>query len=141
MLEPATKAKTYSVLKADLVVSGTTAVDTGLQVSVVANVTYRMEYMINTTGSADGIQLGLVGTGTPAASGLVYELYDPTTTVYAAGIANINDVISSGSDIMRCSGVFVSNYTGILKITARETIDFGSDSVIKAGSYLLVQPL
>lgn len=141
MLEPAAKTTTYSIRKTDLSIAGTTPVDTGLQVSVVANVVYRVEYLVNTTGSADGIQLSLVGSGTPVVSGLVSEVYDPTTTVYSAGIVNINDVVSSGSDIMMCSGVFVSNYTGILKITARETIDFGSDSVIKAGSYLLVQPL
>ena len=140
-LSNGSREKTYSILDTDLTVSGTTAVDSGLYVTVAANTAYRLESVLNTTGSADGVLSVLVLGATPLSSGLYYEFYDTGAGTYSMGSTAINGVVTTGSDFIRRSGVFVSPYTGILKITVRESIDFGGDSVIKAGSYLLIQPL
>lgn len=136
-----TRNRTYSILASDLAVNGTTAVDSGLYVTVVANTAYRLECVLDTTGSADAILSRLVLGATPVQSGLFYELYDSGTAVYTAGSTAINTALGTGADFIRLSGIFVSNYTGILKVTVRETVDFGAASVIKAGSYLLVEPI
>jgi len=45
------REKTYSILDTDLTVSGTTAVDSGLYVTVAANTAYRLESVLNTTSA------------------------------------------------------------------------------------------
>lgn len=135
------REKTYSILDTDLTVSGTVESDSGMYVTVVANSAYRVEAVLNTTGSAEGIRARLSLGATPVSSGLFVELYDTTSTVYSQDVAAINTAVTTGSDFIRVSGVFVSPYTGVLKIAVRESVDIGGDSVIKAGSYLLIQPL
>lgn len=140
-LSNGSREKTYSILDTDLTVSGTTAVDSGLYVTVAANSAYRLESVLNTTGSADGILSRLVLGATPVSSGLYYEVYDTGAGTYSMDSTAINTTVTTGSDFIRRTGVFVSPYTGVLKIIVRESVDFGGDSVIKAGSYLLIQPL
>ncbi len=138
MLDNGTKTKTYSILETDLSVNGTVETDTGIYVTVAANTAYRLECVLNGTGSADALRARLVLGATPAQSGLYSELMDTTHTT---AVAAINTAVTFGTDFVRISGIFVSNHTGILKVVIREAVNFGGASTLVAGSYLLVEPI
>ncbi len=135
------KNRTHSLLTSAVNLADTTAVDTGMYVTVSANTTYRLEFAVAASSGGDGKWIRLYLGTSPQVSSLFKDLYFSGTGVYTSTEFYIDNYVKSDWDFMRVSGLFVSPATGILKVQARKATNVGGDTTLYAGGYLLAQPV
>jgi hypothetical protein len=131
--------------------SSVTPQDTGIEAVLIAGVTYKIEIFTNWTfTSTEGCRLHLAYSGTLAPSGGTSWLTGGGTISNWNGISGTSGADGFNSDLTKTGVsttqigtcmIYTATTGGTLKLQGAQAVSGATNTVLKAGSYMIVTPL
>lgn len=142
-----------SSLSADTagVTSSTVKVDSGLSVTLVTGVTYKIEMVLNLSGpSAGGFRVNGLNAGTLAAIGgrVTRDAGAGTTMSFYSSTVGTDGVVTEysfpgpgGVPTLTVCGIYTATVGGLLKIQYAQSVSNATPTYMKAGSWIIATPM
>lgn len=137
MLENISKEVLASYVVTPVTATSTSFVDSGIALQLAPNSVYHVTFVGYWDYDTDGIRYSVNYSGTLSQDRLYFTREDGSS---GQGTANSAvPELTLNAETTRCEGLLVTSTAGKLYVEFCKYFDFGTDSTIKAGSYLVAR--